>query len=396
MVNPKSDDMELILVLDPKTYKFGFKNSQGKLVVPYVYEKAAHEWSDGMIYVKRGTWQGFLDSEADEPICLSGYYVPDSATPSFKNGLCMLQKKDALGIVKWGCIDKQGVERIPFVYDSLVLLGGEEENIYCARRKDCRELVSSKGVLTDLTHFDEMGMCMYGDLLPVAACGKYGLKYWGCVDINGTMHIPIEYDSIECIDRGLFKVEKNGKFGVLNDCATEVVPIQYDAIKTFNSGLCAVQASQVWGYVNKAGAVVIPMQYMGATNFHDGYALVKPGEKFNMIDTSGRMIAGTEYDDVRDFSEGLCAVKKKKSWGFVDTTYKLVIPCLYADVEEFHDGKCRVKRHGAVLSSDNPWGVIDRNNNMIVPWTNKLSENTEKTIETLQKIGVVLKFLAGR
>lgn len=87
-----------------------------------------------------------------------------------------------------------------------------------------------------------------------------------------------------------------------------------------------------WGFVNHKGEVVVPCKWSRIGEFNEGLALVD--------DSSGK-------------------------YGYLDINGKRVIPCTWERAESFEDGMAIVKvKDGAWDLKD---GVIDKNNNVIIP-----------------------------
>ena len=106
--------------------------------------------------------------------------------------------------------------------------------------------------------------------------------------------------------------------------------------------LFPVEKDGKWGFIDNTGKLVIPLEFESAREFHEGLALVAKGKQKSFIDTSGRVVIKPQFDLVDDFSEGLAAVNigqtrianigligKPGKWGYIDKTGKLAIPlCL--------------------------------------------------------------------
>ncbi|MCR6722189.1 MAG: WG repeat-containing protein [Chitinophagaceae bacterium] len=79
---------------------------------------------------------------------------------------------------------------------------------------------------------------------------------------------------------GMSWIQKDGKYGFMNNRGQIIVPAQYESVLGFSEGMAAVKVSEVWGYINALGKIVIPAQYKEAAMFEGGVARV--------VDTSGR------------------------------------------------------------------------------------------------------------
>ena len=111
---------------------------------------------------------------------------------------------------KFGFIDQNGTEVIPYKYDSA-------------------------GVF-------------FEGLAPVELNDK-----WGYIDQNGTEVIPYKYDWAGVFFEGLARVELNDKYGFIDKNGTEVTPYKYDWAFPFSEGLAPVILNDKYFYIDKAG-----------------------------------------------------------------------------------------------------------------------------------------------
>lgn len=296
--------MKLVAKRDSKTGKYGFA-CNGNIVVPYVYSIIADSWNCGMIYVKRDGWRGFLDENADERINLESY-VEESVPPRFVAGLCRLIKKDVYGIPKVGCINTSGYEVIPFVYDFGDFVKYNKEGVLLATSGNFKGLVSAKGVLADLSDYNcnVKDFNQFDGLYFVSKVGKYGVNYWGGIDVYGNTRIPFAYETLVKVTESLIGAGKGGKYGLLNLSGKEVTPAMFDGIMPFYCGRAAVCKKHLWGFIDESGSWVVQPAFKMVKNYHDNRAWVSyyDSMKWKLIDVNGFFVEGVEYDDVKDFS----------------------------------------------------------------------------------------------
>ena len=184
---------------------FGFIDPTGKLVVDYKYTMVNH-FSHGRAAVSQGNedkhlW-GFIDPEGNEVIPFQ-YDLVDE----FRDGLCTVWKGATMGF-----IDLDGNVAIPFDYE------------------DCRTI---------------MGTGANGDPEPI-------------------------YFS----EKGLVMVAKDGLWGFIDRSGAVKVPLIYDDVNGFTEELCGVQKDGLWGFIDPQGEVVIDFKYELANDFENGHALV--------------------------------------------------------------------------------------------------------------------------
>lgn len=363
-------ESQLIHIIDPQTRKIGFRDSDGRQIIPFVYDEVG-VWQEGLIFVRRERWIGFLNANGDECISLRDYIVDAKL---FIDGLCTVKKKDSFGQIKSGAINKKGELVIPAKYDLCINSG---EGVVFATKGTWRGFVAPNEEQIDLSSFELKETSFFCGLFVVGKEGKYGILKWGCIDRYGKIRIPIVYDSIESISEGFATVSRNGKFGIVNYFGMEMAPPCYNAIRIFKNGMCAVRLKGLWGFVNESGSPIVPLEYQEVKDFSERIAAVKKNNKWGFVNQKGKLITEYIFDDVKSFSEGLCAVKRNgwnDKWGFINSVGELVIPCKYAETGSFENGQCRVKRTGMVLENDNPWGIINHQGEFVKVWDDNTAD----------------------
>jgi hypothetical protein len=173
----------------------------------------------------------------------------------------------------------------------------------------------------------------------------------------------------------LFRVQKDGKVGFIDNTGKVVIPITlsidtgnfleglapvktdsgvweyidetgnpkinlgsgYAGAGSFNEGLAVVQnGNNAFGYIDKQGHEAIKPQYKMAFDFSGGYASAQSeGQKPMFIDKNGNAAFPEYVPTLFSFSDGLAFVTLKSdtrfppSGGYIDQAGKLVIPCEY-------------------------------------------------------------------
>ena len=179
-----------------KNEKIGYINSQGKLVIPIMYdslydpndkynETSAYVASDNRITVlKNGKW-GVIDTSNKTIVPFNNNYQRINA---FSEGRAAVQNRSN----KWGIIDTTGKEVVKPQYDDI---DGHWGGYY---------------------GFSE-------GLLGVSKNDK-----WGYITKTGVVAIPFIYDEIRPFSEQLAGVRKGNKWGFINGANKTVIPFQYD------------------------------------------------------------------------------------------------------------------------------------------------------------------------
>ena len=231
----------------------------------------------------------------------------------------------------------------------------------------------------------------------------------GVIDPDGNEIIPIgKYEDVGSFEDGLFRIRQNGKFGYINEKDEIVIQPSYADANYFSEGLASVKADGKIGAINKDGEIVITPRFDSFFVFSEGTAVITEGDRSYYIDQQGNKLFGTDYAKANKFSEGLAtcldAMEKDadgnfpfrvvrangetvytlkcqnmgtyrdglvwylEGWllGFLDDKGQQVIAPAYNSINMATDGNAGSGCFAA--EKEGKWGIIDRNNNTIIPF----------------------------
>lgn len=258
---------------------------------------------------------------------------------------------------KYGGIDINGNEIIPFEYDQL---SNGEGNIISA------SIYMPEGYY--YAGEDEWGQ--------VYEYWKGGWKA-GYINKDGEEVIPFEYELAYPFSEGLAVVgiddgDAGLRRGYINTKGEEVIPFEYEDAWSFSEGLAAVQNGK-YGYINTKGETVIPFEYEDARPFSEGLAVAAKKDangdiKYGYINTKGEEVIPFEYEETWSFSEGLAAVVKEENgkmvYGYINTEGEVIVPIKYDYTKltyPFSNGMA------PVTSEDIRYGCVSKEGNELIP-----------------------------
>jgi hypothetical protein len=100
-------------------------------------------------------------------------------------------------------------------------------------------------------------------------------------------------------------------------------------VRPFHDGLAAMWVeNKGTGYIDRKGQVVVPPQYAYGLDFSQGLAAVCPDSRVGLwtyIDVKGRPIAAPEFSEAQPFHGGLALVKKNLYY-YLDQSGRLLLP----------------------------------------------------------------------
>lgn len=179
-----------------KNKKVGYINTQGKMVVPIIYDdlidpdnKYDESWAngvsdEGLIVVAKNGKYGVIDTQNKTVVPFKYAEIND-----FSEGMASFRKGQ-----KWGFLDNTGKEVVPAQYDLNGNFGG-----------------------------------YYGFSEGVANVGKN--NKWGAIDKTGKAVVPIIYDNIQPMSQGLMGVQKGDYWGFVDKNNKTIIPFKFPESK---------------------------------------------------------------------------------------------------------------------------------------------------------------------
>lgn len=132
-----------------------------------------------------------------------------------------------------------------------------------------------------------------GKVLQLKQRNKYGVS-----DINGSIFIPVEYDSIKnnFIGNRAIVVYKNGKAGVLNTRGEEILPLQYNAILYSNADSRYALVKKEGKEVLLFGKEPLRVNYQSLI-FYNNLAVIKQDNQYALLKNDG-LETSALYDSI--------------------------------------------------------------------------------------------------
>lgn len=281
-----TDDSYKRLNLVRANGKIGFLYENGEELFPCIF--------DSVVDVKNSDYEIIKDEYVPTR---TGYF-----THSYNDNRYSKVKQNG----KWGTIDTDGNEKLPFIYDYISNFRTESTIV----QKDSK---------------------------------------WGYINKNGIEVIPVIYDEIKWFENGLCPAKKESLWGFVNEKGKLIIPMMYDDILVSEKisvddglwffsqdGYCAVKKNGEWGLIDKDNNMVINFEYDGIKftssglddwrYFSDGFLPVQKGKFWSVVNQDGLNHIPFEYDDVEIWSDGNVCVKRNDKWGLLDSLGGQLVP----------------------------------------------------------------------
>lgn len=206
----------------------------------------------------------------------------------------------------------------------------------------------------------------------------------GIIDINNKITLPIKYDYIDIIAYNRCELKNNNKYALYDWSGKQLVPFSYDHIKVtpFDSTLFKVYKykDNKWGIRDINGKQVVPDIYtykdtensmIGSNDYLGyGYYLVMRNGRYGILNAKTyKEEIPCEYYYFNKMGANLVTTRQNDKFGaIIATKHGLkTIPSIYDAIEVLGNGVVTAQKGGK-------WGVIDENNNPVIPFENKIIE----------------------
>jgi len=181
---------------------------------------------------------------------------------------------------------------------------------------------------------------------------------WGLRNDSKTIW-PETYDWVYPSGNGLFKVKKEGKFGVVNYNMQTQGEIAYDDISMTEPEFPAIVGkSKKKGLLQSNGQLITPAKYdsivyCGASQFK-AYS----GKTVSLIKPNGEAVK-TKWKNVGYWSESLIAFHAKDKWGFANSSMEEIILAQFDRVGVFYKGLAPAVSNGktGVINKSGKWVI---------------------------------------
>ncbi|MDF2454376.1 MAG: hypothetical protein K0R51_369 [Cytophagaceae bacterium] len=170
---------------------------------------------------------------------------------------------------------------------------------------------------------------------------------------------PETYDWVYPSGNGLFKVKKEGKFGVVNYNMQTQGEIAYDDISMTSPEFPAIVGkSKKKGLLQSNGQLITPAKYDSIVYCGGSQFKAYSGKTVSLIKANGEAVK-TKWKDLGYWSESLIAFSAKDKWGFTNSSMEETIPAQFDRVGAFYKGLAPATANGktGVINKSGKWVI---------------------------------------
>jgi len=152
---------------------------------------------------------------------------------------------------------------------------------------------------------------------------------------------------------GLRGVQRDGKFGFIDDRGRLRIANRYDDIGEFHEGLAAFKLIGKWGFINSTDQVIIHPNYEKVSPFHNGLSVVYRNGKAGVINTKGSPVLALQYDSIHLTNKNKFLLYSGGRTGLADENATILIDSRFDHLTELENGLVLVGNGGkfGVLTS---------------------------------------------
>lgn len=196
---------------------------------------------------------------------------------------------------------------------------------------------------------------------------------------NNNNEIFTNYNKVEAIynqDKSnnlwyesMLKVQKDGKYGLINLDGKEILPCEYDEIKPILGikNIVLTVKDEKQGIVDNTGNIVVKNEYAQITTLTDkyenGFIIKADNGKYGVVGTNGKLVIEAKYDEIKNvYGNKMYVVKEGSSWKIVDEEANTYLQDKFDDIKEINIDKIVAKK-------DNKYGIISINGETVIDFT---------------------------
>ena len=277
---------------------------------------------------------------------------------------------------KWGVIDETGNYVVDPSYAEMIVIPNSKIGVFIctydinyetgeyktkALNEKNKEIFTEYSKIEAIQNIDTTGNLSYDqDVLKVQKDGKYGL-----INFSGKEIIPTDYEEITAISgvKNSYKIKKDGKYGIVNNEGNIVVEPKYADIDTLGkdnkSGFIVKDETGKYGLINYSNNQVLEIKYDGIEKvFGNNLYVVTVDGKQKVVNKENTDVLTSDFDSIKQIlssQENAVIYVKSNKYGVMNLSGEVLIDAQYEDLKETKVGTFIAKKADkyGIISSEN-------------------------------------------
>lgn len=279
---------------------------------------------------------------------------------------------------KWGVINTNQKIIIEPTYEEMIIIPNSSKPIFiCTINSNYETNTFETKVLDDknkelYTNYDKVEVIYNNDksnnlwyennILKVQKDGKYGL-----INLDGKELLNCDYDDIKPIEgtKNVLITIKEGKQGIVNNLGNVIINNEYTQITSLTNkcedGFIVRAENGKYGVINYDTKVALENKYDEIKNVYGNNSyVVKEAGKWKIVDKENSYLEN-EFEDVKQINLNNIIAKKNGKYGAISTAKEVKIDYIYDDLQFIFTDTYIAKK-------DNKYGIITINNEEKLPF----------------------------
>ena len=297
---------------------------------------------------------------------------------------------------KWGVINSKGEDVIAPTYQEMIIIPNQKQDVFLctydvnydtgeyktkAFNRNNEEILTGYDKIEAIQNYDENNNIWYEDnILRVEKTGKYGV-----IDLSGKEILPCEYEEITAIPNieDAIKIKKDGKYGVIDSTGNEILKTDYQNIEALGkdnkSGYIVQSADGKFGIVNYSNSLVVDAQYdkIDKVYGNDLYVVERGGKQILVNKEQAEVLNSDTYNQITAILKTKDAgiiFEKDGKYGVMNLAGEKIIDNAYEELKE-------AKADILIAKQNGKYGIIDLQNNQKIEFKyNSIIYNDEADI----------------
>lgn len=283
---------------------------------------------------------------------------------------------------KWGILGSNGETIIEPSYQEMPIVVDKQKDVFLctydvneeteeyktkAINSKNEEVFTQYDKIEALENYDNSKNIWYeSNVLKVQKDGK-----WGLIDLDGKQILDIIYDNIETI-KGIENsiiIEKDGSKGLVNNKGLKILEPIYSQIMSFGDdykkGYITINSENKYGIVKSTGEVILDNKYDKIENIYSDkcFVVVESGKQ-KLIDITETIKLQDNFDEIKQIANSGIVFVQGNKYGVMNFLGEIIIDANYEYLKEINTDIFVAKQNGK-------YGVIDINKEEKIPYIYK-------------------------
>ena len=154
-------------------------------------------------------------------------------------------------------------------------------------------------------------------------------------------------------ENNVLKVQKDGKYGLINLEGKEILNCEYDEIKaiigTKNAFITIKDNKQ--GIVDNFGNILIQNDYTQinslTTKYENGFIVKSENGKYGIVNSNGGKVLEEKYEEIKNiYGNNMYVVKENSKWKIIDTEGNTYLENSFEDIKQINSDNIILKKNG--------------------------------------------------